>query len=470
MKKIELREKEMDKYNVIKNVVSGRTKKKRASILLNCSIRQIDRLIIKYKEFGKEGFIHGNRTKTSGKKTNGVLRNHIHQLYTDEYYDFSISHFREMLITNHNINLSYPTIRSILNEFHIISNYAHKKTIKIHKKRLKELKKDKSDTEVLALVKKLETSPIVDPKEAHPRLPKAKYKGEIIEMDACDHLWFGNEKVHLHGAIDACDGRIVGLYFSKEETLNSYYNVSKQMFLNHGIPAHIKTDKRTVFEYISSKNKDIENDTYTQYSYMCHTLGINLTCSSIPESKPHIERLWGTLQKRLIPLLRRAGVCCIDTANVFIQQYIKEYNDQFAIHDNNITSVYDNDSTYLKNIDKYLSVISKRIVQKGHCIKYKNSYYGFSYDSKQVYIKDKTELLVLMDLNGELMASVDGIDKLYDLELIPDYKEYSKEFDAIPDKKEKKKRTYRPPANHPWRKFKFSNHITKQEHKDYSNY
>jgi len=44
----------------------------------------------------------------------------------------------------------------------------------------------------------------------HPRRPRCKYFGEMIQMDASHHLWFGDKKSHLHLAIDDSTGRIVG--------------------------------------------------------------------------------------------------------------------------------------------------------------------------------------------------------------------------------------------------------------------
>lgn len=53
MRKVELRMKEYDKYKVIKEVVVHGLNKERASIKLDLTIRQIDRLIKIYKEKGK---------------------------------------------------------------------------------------------------------------------------------------------------------------------------------------------------------------------------------------------------------------------------------------------------------------------------------------------------------------------------------------------------------------------------------
>ena len=62
MRKVELSLKENQKYQVIKKLVETNGNKERARIKLHLkTIRQINRLIAGYKEFGKEFFVHGNR-------------------------------------------------------------------------------------------------------------------------------------------------------------------------------------------------------------------------------------------------------------------------------------------------------------------------------------------------------------------------------------------------------------------------
>ena len=464
MKGIELNDMEELKYKTIKNVVSGRTTKKRAEAKLGLTRRQIDRLIIKYNLSGKEGFVHGNKKKINARKTNVDIENKIIELYKNEYFDFSIRHFQEILEESHNIVLSHPTISKILSSKFLYSEYIHKRT-KTKIKKLMKLHKQKKD-KVIDNDTLSKISNIIDRKDARPRKERPKYEGEVIEMDACEHKWFGDTKTHLHGTIDVSTGKITGLYFDTQETLNGYYNVTKQMILGYGIPVRIKTDKRTVFEYKSKKKADVEIDTFTQYGYMCNSLGINLTCSSIPESKPHIERLWGTLQKRLIPLMRQANIVCISDANSFIQQYIHTFNSQFSVKNEN-DNVYLNDNTINENIDKYLSVISYRIVDKGHSVKFKNDYYKFEFDGKQEYVSPKLKVLVIRDFNGKLFSTIDGIKKIYDLVKIENHKEYSEEFDVDVPIEKKPKKTYRPPNNHPWRHDLFNRYVEKVNHTSY---
>ena len=61
MRKVELRMNELLKYETIKELIDHNGNKNRAAQKLGISRRQVDRLIIIYKEKGKSGFVHGNR-------------------------------------------------------------------------------------------------------------------------------------------------------------------------------------------------------------------------------------------------------------------------------------------------------------------------------------------------------------------------------------------------------------------------
>lgn len=68
---------------------------------------------------------------------------------------------------------------------------------------------------------------------------------------------------------------------------------------------------------------------------------LNTKTSSVPEAKGRVERIFQTLQSRLIIELRLNGITTIEEANIFLNSYIKEYNAKFALPLNNIKSVFE---------------------------------------------------------------------------------------------------------------------------------
>ena len=105
MRKVELRMNEQEKYEVIKELVDHNGNKNRASKKLGISRRQIDRLIIKYKENGKSAFIHGNRSKKPANALDNSISEDIILLYKTKYYDFNFCHFNEFLKKDENIDV-----------------------------------------------------------------------------------------------------------------------------------------------------------------------------------------------------------------------------------------------------------------------------------------------------------------------------------------------------------------------------
>ena len=271
MRKVELRMNEEYKYKIIKKLVETNGNKQRAAVKLKRSIRQIDRMIAGYKDFGKEFFIHGNRGRKPEKTFTEDFKTEIELLYTSKYFDCTYTDFKEYLETRENIKISVDEVRVILRDTYIFSPRTHKSTKKKFRKKLEEDMKKASKKEKEILKSKLVLS-----EDAHPRQSRCQYFREELQMDACIHLWFGKEKTSLHAAIDDATGQVVGLYFDKEETLNGYYNITHQILSKYGIPYLIKTDKRTVFEYKKKAFSKVEEDTFTQYAYACKQLGIQI--------------------------------------------------------------------------------------------------------------------------------------------------------------------------------------------------
>ena len=460
MRKVELRMKEKMKYKVIKQLVDSNGNKQRAANKLSCTRRTINRLIIKYKKYGKSAFIHKNRFKKPGIAYSTNLKNKIINLYINNYLDANLSHFKEIVKEDLKINISEETIRLWLKEINILSPKAHRSSKKLLKLKLKQELINKTKNKDLNDIKlKLEE---IDRKEAHPRRPRSKYMGEMIQMDASEYEWIKGVKWHLHLAIDDADGSVVGAYFDYEETLNGYYNVFSQILLNKGIPAMFYTDRRTVFEYKKKNHLLDDEDTFTQFSYSCKKLGVEIKTTSVPEAKGRIERLNETFQSRLPIELRRADVKNIEQANLFLNSYIKKYNERFALHLNITKSVYEK-SPDLETINNTLSVISVRTIDHGNTIRYKNKYYvPTNKDGKPLLLNEGIQVLMVETFDKKLLINV--YDTLYQAHILTKHEIKSKEFDGevINNPIEN---TYEKPRKNPWLYNDFLGFLAKQKHR-----
>ena len=448
MRKVELRMKEQEKYEAIKDLVDHNGNKNRVAKKLGISRRQVDRLIIIYKEKGKSGFIHGNRGHVPPKTIDKSISENIILLYKNKYYDFNFNHFKEFLEKNENIFVSYKFIYNTLTKEGILSPKARKKTKHEYtKKKLLEEKKinlGMSDEQIKTII-----NHEVALEDSHPRCEKPKYFGEIIEQDGSIHLWFGNIKTCLHLAIDKATSTIVGAWFDYQETLNGYYHLLYQILTNYGIPYKFFTDNRTIFNYalLNPDKRTSDKDVLTQYGYACKQLGIDLKTSSVSQAKGLIERTNGTFQGRLVQELRLENISTVEEANKYLTEvFVPNFNKKFALDYKKFPSVFEVSPSEEK-INYTLAVLSPRKIDNGNSIKYQNKYYQPYLNNELKCFSPKTECLVIKAFNGDLLVAID--EQVLELKELSRNKRFSSHFDDIVEKVEKIK--YIPPMTHPWK-------------------
>ena len=230
IRKVDLDMTEEEKYKVIKKLVDENGNKDRAAINLGYGIRHINRMIQGYIREGKAYFIHGNKGRKPSHSIDQERKQLILDLYRTKYWGANFTHYSELLAKHENINISPSTVNSILMQEFILSPKANRITKKRIKKQLEEQKK--STTSKKEVERIMEN--ILAIEDAHPRRPRCAYAGEMIQMDASLHNWFGSDKSQLHIAVDDATGSIVAAYFDHQETLNGYYNILDQILKNYG--------------------------------------------------------------------------------------------------------------------------------------------------------------------------------------------------------------------------------------------
>lgn len=467
MRKVSLNMKEELKYKVIKDLVdkgpSGN--KKRAATKLNCTIRTINRLITVYMMEGKQGFSHKNKGRSPSVKIDEEIKRDIIDNYLLNYSDCNLTHYSEIVKEDYDIKISAETLRLWLIEENIISNKTHRITKKRIKKRLKEeLKKASSKSKSNEIKLKLEE---LDKKDVHPRRERSKYFGEMIQMDASEYEWIKGTKWHLHVAIDDATSTVVGAYFDVEETLNGYYHVFAQILANYGVPAMFYTDRRTVFEYVSKRRAFDYEDTFTQFSYACRKLGVEIKTTSVSEAKGRVERVNQTLQSRLPIELRRANVTCIEEANQFLKGYLNKFNDKFSLQLNITKSVFE-PQLDIDKINQTLSVLTVRTIDGGNSIKFRNKYYmPINRNGGDVYLPEGSKIVMVETFDGKLY--INALDYLYGAREIKKNLSYSKEFDSKEEVKNTRNNGQTIPRNHPWKSQDFLGFLAKQKHRQESN-
>ena len=171
--------------------------------------------------------------------------------------------------------------------------------------------------------------------------------------------------------------------------------------------------------------------------------------------------MFQTLQSRLPIELRLAGVTTLEQANEFLNSYIKEFNEKFALPINNNKSVFVAQEDTI-NINLTLAVLSDRKFDSGHAIRFKKKYYRhLDSNGYPVYYNKGTSCIVIQAFDGQLFSCVGK--KVYALEEIPEHELQSRNFDLKVLEIKPKKR-YVPPMSHPWKKESFDKFVKKQAH------
>lgn len=407
-----------DKYveSIIKKTVRGTMSSRDAALKLGITKQYMNKLKARYLQEGLACLSHKNRGKQRQWKIPDEIAQRIVSLYRGKYQGFNFRHFLEKLNEVELIEITYGAMYRILTEAGIRSPKQQK-----HKRK----------------------------ENIHPTRPRRESFGELLQTDASNHNWFGESypKVHLHGAIDDSTGTVMGFFFDKEETLWGYYNMLRQILLKYGIPEAFYADNRSVFEFrkLSEKNQSIDRDVHIQFKRCCSQLGIELITTSTPQAKGRVERLWGTLQSRLVSEMRLRGITTIEQANAFMPSFMEDYNRRFAIAPDPENSIFV-PAPDEQELNYYLSVQHQRKIDNGSAFTFHGSKLQLV-DTKGnvVRISQGTRIDIYETFDNCLVAVHDG--KFYE---IKDAELVVREKPIEPPSQMQK---WKPSPNHPWRRY-----------------
>lgn len=281
-------------------------------------------------------------------------------------------------------------------------------------------------------------------------------RGELVQIDASPFDWLSDGRMlSLHGAIDDATGEVLALWLAETERLDGYFHILERMILDSGVPKSLYMDGHTIF-FSTKRNKlsleeelDGKTKALTQFGNVLDILGIFPIHAHTPQAKGRVERLWGTLQKRLVVDLRLAGIHTIEAANDFLLSYVRKHDRKFAI------VPLENDDAFLPAPEAELLkyIICRhydRVSDAGSAISlHKKIYAANEKQCMRKLWKRGTALKVLMLMDGSVAICHDGV--IYDAaEISPPLKQ-----DVGKNEKKsagKKQRVYAiPAADHPWR-------------------
>ena len=283
---------EVQRLLVLRKAREQRLGQSWAAEQLGLSTRQIKRLYRRLREHGEQGLISRRRGRASGRRIADAERAHWLALVGEHYADFGPTLAHEYLVARHRFAYSVETLRSWMIGAGLWQ--ARRRRAKL----------------------------VHSPRARRPRL------GELVQIDGSHHDWFEGRAAQccLIAFIDDATGRVLAARFFAQETTQGYFAVLRLAVQRCGVPLALYSDRHAIFT-----KHDAEDDKPTQFERACLQLAIEPICANSPQAKGRVERLFQTLQDRLVKAMRLAGIHGMDQANDWLDQYLQGHNGRFAV-------------------------------------------------------------------------------------------------------------------------------------------
>jgi hypothetical protein len=268
-----------------------------AGELLGVSGRHFRRLCDRYEEEGSEGLGDRRIGKVSPRRAPARELERMQQLYRERYSDFTVKHFHEQLVRRHNYRLSYTVTRLSLQAAGLV---AKAKRRGAHRK-----------------------------KRVRRPLP-----GMLLFQDGSTHRWIGalGRDLDLIVTLDDATGEIYSaILVDQEGTMSSFLGLAETI-AEHGLFGAFYTDRGGHYFITPKKGRKVDKTQLTQVGRALAQLGITHIPSYSPQGRGRMERVFGTLQKRLPQELRLARIKTVAAANRFLKErFVPDHNARFAV-------------------------------------------------------------------------------------------------------------------------------------------
>jgi hypothetical protein len=305
-----------------------------AGELLGMSGRNFRRLCVRYEEDGIEGLRDRRIGKVSPRRAPRRELERMQELYRECYSDFTVKHFHEQLVKRHNYKLCYTVTKLSLQAAGLV---AKAKRRGAHRK-----------------------------KRVRRPLP-----GMLLFQDASTHRWIGalGHDLDLVVTMDDATGAIYSAFLVEEEGTMSSFLGLQETIAAQGLFGSLYTDRGGHYFFTRKGESKVDKKELTQVGRALSQLGITHIPSYSPQGRGRMERVFGTLQKRLPQELRLAKIRTIAGANRYLKErFIPDYNARFTVPAAEPGSAF---TPYVgRPIEDVLCVQENRVVGADNCVSY----------------------------------------------------------------------------------------------------
>ncbi|AMV42607.1 ISNCY family transposase [Paraburkholderia caribensis] len=290
---VTLNMRELDRLKMIQSVVDMGLKPARAAERLGLTVRQVERLVARYRESGAAGLASRKRDKPGNRKLDEGLALRALTIIRERYADFGPTLACEKLRECHGLVLSKETVRRLMTDAGLWIPRRQR-----------------------------------PPKVYQPRARRACL-GELVQIDGSDHRWFEDRApaCTLLVYVDDATSRLMTLHFTATESTFSYFEATRAYIERHGKPVAFYSDRASVFR---SPAAGRTGRSVTHFGRAMYELNIDTFCANSSPAKGRVERAHLTLQDRLVKELRLKGISTVAQANAYAPCFVAAYNARFA--------------------------------------------------------------------------------------------------------------------------------------------
>lgn len=415
-------DKEVKRTEMMSQLAEKQMTQRIAAERLGISVRQVKRLWSKYQKQGAEGLINKSRGKPSHNQLDEEIKKKVVELVLERYRDFGPTLATEKLVEIHKIKISDESVRKIMIAEGL---WKHRRKRKLRVFQMRE---------------------------------RRAFFGELIQIDGSDYAWFEERgpRCTLLVFVDDATGMLVELWFVPHESFFAYCEASRHYFKRYGLPGAFYSDKHGIFHL--NNPKTVAGDGMTDFGRAMKELGIEIICANTPQAKGRVERANKTLQDRLTKELRLQNISTIEEANLWLPEFMEDYNQRFATTPRSSFDfhVQLSDSN---NLDFILCRKVTRTLSKNLTFQYNKRIYQIHVDRPTYALRNAT-VTVLENANNEIIVLYKKQPINFDI-----YIQQQKQAEVVPSKSiddalRNVFKSHKPAPDHPWRSFNLNKNAT----------
>ncbi len=286
----------MQKFrDVLSRWEAGSLSQVEAAELIGCSERQFRRYRDRYEDEGDAGLLDRRLGRRSAKAIAAAERERMLELYRQRHRGWTAKHFHEWGRRHHGFTWGYTWTKTQLHAAGLVEHAARRGR---HRR-------------------KRERKPC---------------EGMLLHQDGSRHAWLAGEPpLDLIVTMDDATSRVYSAFLVDEEGTMSTFRGLIETFAAHGLPCALYTDRGSHYFHTPEAGGPVDKINNTQVGRALAHLGVEHIPAYSPEARGRSERLFGTLQDRLVKELALAGIGDVASANAWIKNtFLPAHNGQFA--------------------------------------------------------------------------------------------------------------------------------------------